>query len=243
MPFLLLMYILGFLNRTNISFAKEALQASAHVSDTAYALGAGLFFLSYAAFEVPSNFALHRLGARIWMARIMVTWGIISAAMIFARGEWSFYLLRLRYWRADRGGILPGCDPLPHLLVSEPVTNRDVGIVLSSGAPLASKHSWRFRCPATYWSSMALAILRAGNGYSSLKDYWRWFIRPLGILVVPRRSAVRCGHGYPRTKRPRCPSPLRKRTKRGSRRGQPHSAPSSRMCGSCISSQSISSSK
>jgi MFS family permease len=107
MPFLLLMYLLGFLNRTNISFAKEAFQASAHVSDTAYALGAGLFFLSYAAFEVPSNFALHRLGARIWMARIMVTWGIISAAMIFARGEWSFYLLRLLLGAAE-AGFFPG---------------------------------------------------------------------------------------------------------------------------------------
>jgi MFS family permease len=106
-PFLLLMYILGFLNRTNIGFAKETFQASVHVSDATYALGAGLFFLSYAALEIPSNLVMHRLGARIWMARIMITWGLISAAMVFARGEWSFYLLRLLLGAAE-AGFFPG---------------------------------------------------------------------------------------------------------------------------------------
>ena len=102
-PFLLLMYILGFLNRTNIGFAKDSLRTSAHISDAAYALGAGLFFLSYAAFEIPSNLLMHRLGARIWMTRIMVTWGLISAAMIFANSEWSFYALRLLLGAAEAG--------------------------------------------------------------------------------------------------------------------------------------------
>ena len=76
MPFLLLMYILGFLNRTNIGFAKDALRSSAHISNFAYALGAGLFFVTYAAFEIPSNLIMHRVGARIWMTRIMITWGL-----------------------------------------------------------------------------------------------------------------------------------------------------------------------
>src|SRR5512146_828275 len=106
-PFLLLMYILGFLNRTNIGFAKDALHASANISDAAYALGAGLFFLSYAAFEIPSNLVMHRIGARIWMARIMVTWGLVSAATIFAGGEWSFYLIRLLLGAAE-AGFFPG---------------------------------------------------------------------------------------------------------------------------------------
>ncbi len=101
------MYILGFLNRTNIGFAKEAFQASVHVTDASYALGAGLFFLSYAALEIPSNLVMHRLGARIWMARIMITWGLISAAMVFAKGEWSFYLLRLLLGAAE-AGFFPG---------------------------------------------------------------------------------------------------------------------------------------
>jgi sugar phosphate permease len=106
-PFLLLMYILAFLDRANIGFAKQAFQASTGVSERAYALAAGLFFLSYAALEVPSNLLLHRLGARIWMSRIMVTWGLISAAMVFARGEWSFYTLRLLLGAAE-AGFFPG---------------------------------------------------------------------------------------------------------------------------------------
>ena len=107
MPSLLLMYIVGFLNRTNIGFAKDALRASAHISNTAYALGAGLFFLSYAAFEVPSNLMMHRVGARLWMTRIMITWGLVSAAMIFANGKCSFYVLRLLLGAAE-AGFFPG---------------------------------------------------------------------------------------------------------------------------------------
>jgi sugar phosphate permease len=106
-PFLLLMYILSFLDRANIGFAKQAFQASAGISDAAYALGAGLFFLTYALLEVPSNLIMHRVGARIWMARIMVTWGLIAAAMMFAKGEYSFYALRLLLGAAE-AGFFPG---------------------------------------------------------------------------------------------------------------------------------------
>jgi len=106
-PFLLLMYILSFLDRANIGFAKQAFQADAGISDAAYALGAGLFFLTYAAFEVPSNLIMHRVGARIWMARIMVTWGLVSGAMMFATGEMSFYGLRLLLGAAE-AGFFPG---------------------------------------------------------------------------------------------------------------------------------------
>ena len=106
-PFLLLMYILAFLDRANIGFAKQAFQASAGISDAAYALGAGLFFLTYALLEVPSNLIMHRIGARLWMARIMVTWGLISAAMMFTSGEASFYLLRLLLGAAE-AGFFPG---------------------------------------------------------------------------------------------------------------------------------------
>ncbi|ACL61390.1 MFS transporter [Methylobacterium nodulans] len=106
-PFLLLMYVLAFLDRANIGFAKQAFQASAGISDAAYALGAGLFFLTYALFEVPSNLIMHRVGARLWMARIMVTWGLISAAMMFTSGELSFYALRLLLGAAE-AGFFPG---------------------------------------------------------------------------------------------------------------------------------------
>lgn len=106
-PFLLLMYLLSFLDRANIGFAKAAFQASTGVSDAAYALGAGLFFLTYAALEVPSNLALHRVGARLWLGRIMVSWGLVSAAMSLASGPVSYYALRLLLG-ATEAGFFPG---------------------------------------------------------------------------------------------------------------------------------------
>src|SRR5687768_3206267 len=106
-PFLLLMYVLSFLDRANIGFAKQAFQVSAGISDAAYAFGAGLFFLTYALFEVPSNLIMHRIGARLWMCRIMVTWGLVSAAMMFASGEIAFYFLRMLLGAAE-AGFFPG---------------------------------------------------------------------------------------------------------------------------------------
>src|SRR4051812_25202198 len=76
LPFLLLMYLLCYLDRANIGYAKQAYQAATGVSEAAFAFGAGIFFLTYALFEVPSNLMLHRVGARVWMARIMVSWGL-----------------------------------------------------------------------------------------------------------------------------------------------------------------------
>src|ERR1035437_3211475 len=72
LPFLLLMYVVAFLDRANIGFAKQQFQASVGISETAFAWGAGLFFLSYALFEIPSNLIMNRVGARVWMCRIMV---------------------------------------------------------------------------------------------------------------------------------------------------------------------------
>ena len=106
-PFLLLMYILAFLDRSNIGFAKQAFQVSVGLSDAAYAFGAGLFFVSYALLEIPSNLLMHRIGARVWMARIMVTWGLTSAALIFTRGPISFYILRALLGAAE-AGFFPG---------------------------------------------------------------------------------------------------------------------------------------
>jgi MFS family permease len=103
LPFLLLMYVLSFLDRANIGFAKKAFQVDTGLSDAAYALGAGIFFISYALFEVPSNLAMHKVGARIWMCRIMVTWGLISAAVMFAHSETTFYILRFLLGAAEAG--------------------------------------------------------------------------------------------------------------------------------------------
>ena len=106
-PVLLLMYILAFLDRANLGFAKAAFQADTGLSDAAYALGAGIFFLGYAALEVPSNILMRKLGAKIWLARIMISWGIVSALMMFAQSEWAFYVLRVLLGITE-AGFFPG---------------------------------------------------------------------------------------------------------------------------------------
>jgi sugar phosphate permease len=106
MPFLVLMYILNYLDRTNIAYAKEALQQSTGISDAAYAFAAGIFFIPYAVFELPSNLALHRIGARRWLARIMVTWGLLAASMSLISSGRSFVVLRVLLGVAEAGIFL-----------------------------------------------------------------------------------------------------------------------------------------
>jgi MFS family permease len=101
------MYIMAFLDRANVGFAKQAFQADTGISDTAFAFGAGVFFAGYALLEVPSNLILHKIGARLWMCRIMVTWGLVSAAMVFAHNETTFYVLRFLLGVAE-AGFFPG---------------------------------------------------------------------------------------------------------------------------------------
>jgi MFS family permease len=134
-PFLLLMYVLAFLDRANIGFAKAAFQADTSVSDAAFALGAGIFFLGYAIFEVPSNLMLHKVGARVWMCRIMVTWGLISAAMMFAHNATTFYALRFLLGVAE-AGFFPGV--ILYLTYWVPASHRGkVMGLFYFGAPLA----------------------------------------------------------------------------------------------------------
>lgn len=104
---MLLMYVFAYLDRANIGFAKQAYQASTGISERVFAFGASVFFLTYALLEVPSNLMLHRVGARRWMARIMVMWGLISAGMAFARDETTFTVLRLLLGAAE-AGFFPG---------------------------------------------------------------------------------------------------------------------------------------
>jgi MFS transporter, ACS family, tartrate transporter len=101
------LFFLAWLDRSNVSFAALRMSQDLQFSATVYGLGAGLFFISYALFEVPSNLVLYRVGARFWLARIMVTWGIISAAFAFIQGETSFYILRFLLGVAE-AGFFPG---------------------------------------------------------------------------------------------------------------------------------------
>jgi MFS family permease len=107
MPLLIAAYIMAFLDRTNIGMAKDRLEIDLGISATAYGIGAGLFFLTYALSEIPSNLIMHKVGARFWIMRIMITWGLISAAMAFVQGEWSFYIMRMLLGIAE-AGLFPG---------------------------------------------------------------------------------------------------------------------------------------
>src|ERR1700755_3313701 len=107
LPFLLLMYILAFLDRANLGFAKNAFLVDTNLSDTVFAFGAGIFFIGYSIFEIPSNLILHRVGARRWMARIMVSWGIVSSLMMFSHNATTFYLLRFLLGVME-AGFFPG---------------------------------------------------------------------------------------------------------------------------------------
>ena len=106
-PFLLLMYIISFLDRANIGFAKDALQSQVGITPHAFALGAGLFFVSYSFSGFPSNLILHKIGARIWMSLIMLVWGFVSMANMFIQGSQSLYSLRLLLGIAE-AGFFPG---------------------------------------------------------------------------------------------------------------------------------------
>ena len=107
LPLMFAAYIIAYIDRVNIGFA--ALQMNPHLgfSATVYGLGAGVFFIGYFIFEVPSNLILERVGARLWIARIMISWGLISAAMMFTQGPVSFYILRFFLGVAE-AGFFPG---------------------------------------------------------------------------------------------------------------------------------------
>jgi ACS family tartrate transporter-like MFS transporter len=106
-PFLFLLYVVCFLDRVNVGFAALQMNRDLGLSAAAYGLGAGILFLGYALFEIPSNVILARMGARRWIARIAVTWGLLSSAMMFVEGPRSFYVLRFLLGVAE-AGFFPG---------------------------------------------------------------------------------------------------------------------------------------
>ncbi len=107
-PFLFLLYVINILDRANIGIARLQMVDTLHIlSEEAYALGAGIFYVGYLVFEVPSNLMLSRLGARTWIARILMSWGVISACMMFVTGPWSFAMLRVLLGVAE-AGFFPG---------------------------------------------------------------------------------------------------------------------------------------
>ncbi len=107
MPFLMLCYFCAYLDRVNVGFAKLQMMSDLQFSEAVYGLGAGIFFMGYFLCEVPSNIVLHKVGARRWIARIMITWGILSGCFAFVQTEWQFYTLRFLLGVAE-AGLAPG---------------------------------------------------------------------------------------------------------------------------------------
>src|SRR5689334_5252762 len=93
-PFMMLLYVLAYLDRINVSFASLHMTGDLGFDEAVYGLGSGIFFVGYFLFEVPSNLILQRVGARRWIARIMITWGVVASTMMLVRGRWSFFGLR-----------------------------------------------------------------------------------------------------------------------------------------------------
>jgi sugar phosphate permease len=107
LPPLYLIYILAYLDRMNVGFAQLQMKESLQFTDTIYGLGAGIFFIGYTVFEIPSNLILEKVGAKIWLTRIMITWGLISSSMVFIETPRDFYILRFFLGVAEAGSF-PG---------------------------------------------------------------------------------------------------------------------------------------
>jgi D-galactonate transporter len=161
MPVLLGLYIIAYLDRVNVTFAQDKLESDLGFSGAVYGFGAGVFFIAYFFLEVPSNLALHKFGARRWIARIMVTWGIISACTMFVQGPLSFYLVRFLLGMAE-AGFFPGMILYLSYWFPARERARAVGFFMSAiaisyaiGAPISG------------------GIMSAFDGVAGLKD-WQW---------------------------------------------------------------------
>jgi MFS transporter, ACS family, tartrate transporter len=159
-PIMMLMYLVAFLDRVNVSFAALTMNADLGFSPAVYGWGAGIFFIGYFLFEVPSNLVLERIGARVWIARIMVTWGLVSAAMVFVQGPTSFYVLRFLLGAAE-AGFLPGMILYLTYWFPQARLSRFVGLFMMA-VPLAS----------AVGAPLSTLIL-AADGLAGLKG-WQW---------------------------------------------------------------------
>lgn len=176
MPILLICYIFSFLDRTNIGFAKDRLEIDVGISAAAYGLGAGLFFLTYAALEIPSNLMLHRVGARFWITRIMVTWGILSALMAKVEGPTSFYILRLLLGAAE-AGLYPGVVYLIAMWWPQESRARMQGIFLIGA------------CVASIIGAPLAGALLMMDGMGGLHG-WQWMFIIMGVPCIPYAVVV-----------------------------------------------------
>ncbi|MFI5838293.1 MFS transporter [Catenuloplanes sp. NPDC051500] len=170
LPVIGIAYFMSYVDRTNVSLAKTALEADIGLGAAAYGLGAGLFFVSYALLEVPSNLVLYRIGPRIWITRIAVTWGAVSAAMMFVQNEASFYLLRLLLGAAE-AGLFPALMYMVTLWFSQEHRVTMVGLIYT--AP----------CIATVIGAPIGGALMELDGAGGLQG-WQWMFLIEGLATV-----------------------------------------------------------
>jgi MFS transporter, ACS family, tartrate transporter len=136
LPFVMLLYLVSFLDRVNVGFAALTMNREIGLTPAIFGLGGGIFFLGYFLFEVPSNLILHRVGARLWIARVMVSWGIVSIASAFIVGPKSFYVLRFLLGVAE-AGFFPGI--ILYLSLWFPARQRAAAIAaFMAAAPLST---------------------------------------------------------------------------------------------------------
>ncbi|WP_336488058.1 MFS transporter [Methylobacterium nigriterrae] len=172
-PFLMLCYVIAYLDRVNVGFAKLQMSQQLGFSETVYGLGAGVFFIGYFLFEVPSNVILHKVGARVWIARIMITWGLISGAFMFVNSATSFYIMRFLLGLAE-AGFYPGI--ILYTTSWFPAHRRaKVIAVFMSAIPI----SGIFGNPLSGW------IMDAFNGANGLAGWqWMFLIEAVPAIVV-----------------------------------------------------------
>ncbi|KAA0021649.1 MFS transporter [Antrihabitans cavernicola] len=103
LPLIVLLYLIAYIDRNNVGFARSAMESDLGLSDAAYGLGAGIFFIGYVLMEIPSNAGMYRFGARKWIARILISWGIMATAMTLVHNEMSFYIIRFLLGAAEAG--------------------------------------------------------------------------------------------------------------------------------------------
>jgi D-galactonate transporter len=170
-PFLMLCYFVAYLDRVNVGFAQLQMKSDLQFSDAVYGFGAGIFFLGYFLFEVPSNLVLHRVGARIWIARIMITWGLISALTMFIQTPTMFYVARFLLGLAE-AGFFPGI--ILYLTYWYPATRRSQ---MTAWFMSAVALSGLIGGPVSGW------ILHTFHGHSGLAG-WQWLFLLEGAPAV-----------------------------------------------------------
>jgi ACS family tartrate transporter-like MFS transporter len=169
---LVLLYVINYLDRVNVGFAALRMNADIGLSSAAYGLGAGLFFVGYFLFEVPSNLIMHKVGAKAWMARIMLSWGVLACAMAFVQGPISFYLLRVLLGVAE-AGFFPGI--VLYLTYWFPRASRaKVMSLFMLGVPLAS----------VFGAPISTALIAHGSGWFGFEQGWRTMFLVEGLPAI-----------------------------------------------------------